>query len=561
MPNKLIIESSVPEETRVAVIAPNKKLVNFDYEYAAKQHQKGNIYLGKVSKVEPSLQAAFIEYEDNKFGFLPFDEVNSDYYQIPAKDKQKIQDEQDKEEKPKTRNKYKIQEVLKKNQLLLVQVVKEQRGNKGVSLSTYISLAGRYCVLMPNSGNKKFGVSKKIDDYEDRKRLKDLIKSFKLPKGTGLILRTAGADKKNAEIQKDYDYLANLWNNIRKHTLDSSAPCQIYEETNIIKRTIRDYYEKTIGEVIVEGEDACNKIKKFMKSLGLASEVKKVKLYNNNEAIFDHYGITQQVDSFYGKYAPLESGGYLIIDITEAMISIDVNSGKSTSERNVEETALKTNMEAAKEIARQVQLRDLSGLIVIDFIDMVEINNRKKIERSLKEFVSNDRARIQVGWISIFGLLEMSRQRLKPSLIENNMITCSKCDGLGLVKSPEIIYIEILKALKQQMIKGRSAAYRISVTPEISCHLLNFKREILNYIEKKCNINLLIEIDQKLDSNDFKIEVIKTLNIEDSEKFENFKFNVTDKEFEYYKLTSTRKYKTKAPVAKASFVKQFLKRK
>ena len=486
MVDKIYVDAIFAQEIRVAVLDNKGQVRNFDYESNSKKLLKGNIYLARITRVEPSLQAAFVEYENGKHGFLPFTEIHPDYYQIPAADKMKLKqllsegnnnesnhvnsnrknkiirkksndnnsdDDSSFDEdriKAELTKKYRIQEVIKKQQLLLVQVIKEERGNKGVSLSSYISLAGRHCVLMPNSTGRNGGISRKIDDAKERSRLKAIIDKLDIPKNTKLILRTAVIGAKENHISSDFEYLTSLWNDIRKATLSAEAPALIHKEADVIKRVIRDHYKDSVAEIIVEGDDAYNSLKTLAKTL-VPESVKKITQYKNKKGLFEFYNIEKQIDSFYQTKADLVSGGYLIINMTEALVAIDVNSGKATKQRSVEETALKTNVEAAIEIARQIRIRDLSGLIVIDFIDMLELNNRKLVEKEIRNSISEDRARIQLGRISSLGLFELSRQRLKPSLIESNMIPCLSCTGTGLIKSFETRSVYIARSLRREL--------------------------------------------------------------------------------------------------------------
>ena len=487
MASKMLVDAAHPEETRVVVLRGNK-IEEFDYESAQRKQLKGNIYLAKVTRVEPSLQAAFVDYGGNRHGFLAFSEIHPDYYQIPVADRQALLeqeqhdarrgdedfdgdddngsaagasddaekdgdgDETDQpdgngiqsvtedaedasvdsvgaedamEELPKRqrslRRSYKIQEVIKRRQVILVQVVKEERGNKGAALTTYLSLAGRYCVLMPNTA-RGGGISRKITDSGDRKRLKDVAKGIEVPEGMGLIVRTAGAKRTKPEIKRDFDYLLRLWENVRDLTLESTAPSLVYEEGNLIKRSIRDLYTKDVDEVLVEGEAAHHEAKSFMKML-MPSHARNVKLYKETRPLFSRNKVDAQLDSLFSPNVTLKSGGYMVMNQTEALVAVDINSGKSTREHSIEDTALRTNLEAAEEIARQLRLRDLAGLIVIDFIDMEEKRNNRAVERKLKEALKHDRARIQVGRISHFGLLEMSRQRLRQGMLENSTKT------------------------------------------------------------------------------------------------------------------------------------------
>ncbi|MGI9464296.1 MAG: Rne/Rng family ribonuclease, partial [Aestuariivirgaceae bacterium] len=502
MASKMLIDAAHSEETRVVVVRGNR-IEEFDYESAQRKQLKGNIYLAKVTRVEPSLQAAFVDYGGNRHGFLAFSEIHPDYYQIPVADRQALLEEEEEdvrrsqeeddaseaaaasgtdgqasqdqetadgdvdaasaanddetgadndndngadedqraekvdsvgaedalEEVPqrqrRQRRNYKIQEVIKRRQVILVQVVKEERGNKGAALTTYLSLAGRYCVLMPNTA-RGGGISRKITDASDRRRLKEVARDTKVQPGMGLIVRTAGAQRTKAEIKRDFDYLMRLWGNVRDLTLESTAPALVYEEGSLIKRSIRDLYTKDVEEVLVEGEAAVKEAKGFMKML-MPSHARHVKAYKDTQPLFSRFKVESQLDGLFSPTVTLQSGGYMVINQTEALVAIDINSGKATREHNIEDTALKTNMEAAQEIARQLRLRDLAGLIVIDFIDMEEKRNNRSVERKMKESLKNDRARIQVGRISHFGLLEMSRQRLRQGMLENSSLTCPEC--------------------------------------------------------------------------------------------------------------------------------------
>ena len=539
---KILIDAIYPQETRVIKLDKDNKILNLDYESAIKKHLKGNVYLAKVTRVEPSLQAAFIEYGESKQGFLPFIEIHPDYYQIPADDKKKLEQEffshKEKQEVKNSRldkivnnneedteeeknihleknkialaKKYKIQEVVKKNQLILVQVVKEERGNKGVSLSTYLSLAGRYCVLMPNSGSKSGGISRRIDNIKDRKRLRELIKSFNIPHNTSIILRTIAAEHNDKEIEKDYNYLAGLWNNIRQNTLNAVAPALIHQEADVLKRAVRDLYNDNISDIIVDGHHTISKVKSLINVIN-PSAIKKVKEHRHKKPIFTYYKIEQEVEKFYGTNAQLPSGGYLVINITEALISIDVNSGRSTQGRSVEETALKTNLEAASEVARQLILRDLSGLIVVDFIDMMEVENRKTLEKELKKSFAEDKARVQISRVSYFGLVEMSRQRLKPSLIETNMISCPNCSGTGYVKSYDVLAIDIFRDIRNEVLKSNVKAIKTYVSSQCMSYIMNFKRNNILALEQENKIKLFIYIDSNLGDSQYKLETFKSI--------------------------------------------------
>ena len=530
---KMLIDASHPEETRVVVIKDDK-IEEFDYESAARKQLKGNIYLAKVTRVEPSLQAAFVDYGGNRHGFLAFSEIHPDYYQIPVADREALlREEKDEsaaeeeengqeaaageengeeavdavgaedaleevpERRPRKRQRqYKIQEVIKRRQVMLVQVVKEERGNKGAALTTYLSLAGRYCVLMPNTA-RGGGISRKITDPKDRKRLKKIAQEIQVPEGMGLIIRTAGAQRTKAEIKRDFDYLLRLWENIRELTLKSTAPALIYEEGNLIKRAIRDLYSKDVSEILVEGEEAYREARAFMKMM-MPSHARNVKLYKEPVPLFAKYKVDQQLDSLFSPIAPLPSGGYLVINQTEALVSIDINSGKATKEHSIEDTALKTNLEAAEEIARQLRLRDLAGLIVIDFIDMEEKKNNRAVERKLKEALKNDRARIQVGRISHFGLLEMSRQRLRQGMLENATRPCPHCYGTGLIRSVSSSALSVLRGIEEALTTNKHPALLVKCNPDVAFYILNEKRDHLTGLEHQYGVSIYIEPDRDI---------------------------------------------------------------
>lgn len=531
MTKKLLIDAHQPEETRVALLNHNR-IEEFDYESSYQKQLKGNVYLARVTRVEPSLQAAFVEYGGNRQGFLAFSEIHPDYYRIPVEDREEIEaenaaetaddaaaeDGEDTSEatedgKPETlggeddveqsrrshkafARRYKIQEVITRKQILLVQVVKEERGNKGAALTTYLSLAGRYCVLMPNA-NRGGGVSRKIANVADRKRLKAIVEDLDVPQGMAVIARTAGAKRTKTEIKRDYTYLTKLWNEIRERTLESEAPSLIHEEGSLVKKAIRDIYTNDIDEVLVEGEEAYKTAKAQMKIL-IPSHAKKVVKYDEQPHLFQTYKIEEQLESIYSAEVVLKSGGYIVINQTEALVAVDVNSGKATKERNIEETALKTNLEAAEEVGRQLKLRDLSGLIVIDFIDMEENRNQNAVERRLKDAVRNDRARIQVGSISHFGLLEMSRQRLRPSLVETVSQTCPHCEGTGRIRSTQSSALQILRVIEQEAEKTKDSSLTVTVNDEIALYILNHKRETVADIEKTFGISIIIAADKSL---------------------------------------------------------------
>lgn len=541
MSKDMLIDSAHAEEIRIAVV-DDGRLDKFDFETRSKVRVKGNVYLAKVIRVEPSLQAAFVDYGGNRHGFLSFSEIHYDYFQIPVNDRQELEthlqnaiaahiaetgqtaEEIDQKEIAKLRyqfyRRYKIQEVIKKRQIMLVQVTKEERGNKGAALTTYISLAGRYCVLMPNTP-KGSGVSRKITNRNDREKLKKIVSELFIENGS-TVIRTAGIGHTKAEIKKDFTYLKNLWNEIRETTLKSSAPCLIHEEAGIIKRSLRDMYSKEIESVVVEGDEGYKVAKKFMKKL-MPSHSKKVKLYDDkNIPLFSKYKLNEQISQIYSTRVDLPSGGYLIINNTEALISIDVNSGRSTRERNIAGTALKTNLEAAQEIARQCRLRDLAGLIVVDFIDMEEKRNNMQVERCMREALKNDKAKIQVGVISNFGLLEFSRQRLRSSIADANMIICPHCKGTGFMWSDESLAIQILRKIEEACVSSDFKEIIVTLSSNIALYILNNKRSFISAIESRGNFKITFNVDHRISSTDFKIDQIakpkpKIISDEDSD--------------------------------------------
>lgn len=561
----MLIDATHSEETRVVVVEGNK-VDEFDFESSNKKQLAGNIYLAKVTRVEPSLQAAFVDYGGNRHGFLAFSEIHPDYYQIPVEDREKlieeelayakkIQEEVEKKEqenlantdssslkenqedgnqsdaddpepqstteqeqfsndeseelntfKPRHRR-YKIQEVIKVRQILLIQVVKEERGNKGAALTTYLSIAGRYCVLMPNTA-RGGGISRKITNANDRKRLKLIANELEIPETTGLIVRTAGANRTKVEIKRDFEYLLRQWEEVRNLTLKSIAPCQIYEEGSLIKRSIRDLYARDVDEIFVEGQQGFQSAKAFMKML-MPSHVKKVREYNDPMPLFSRYQVESFLSGMFNPTVQLKSGGYLVIGITEALVAIDVNSGRATKEGSIEETALKTNLEAADELSRQLRLRDLAGLIVIDFIDMDERRNNNAVEKRLKDKLKYDRARIQIGRISNFGLLEMSRQRLRPGMLEATTAPCAHCHGTGIVRSDNNLALMILREVEEEAVRGRNKEILISTSFDVSNYLINNKREHILEIEKRNNISIRIEADPQIKSPNYTLEKFK----------------------------------------------------
>ena len=575
MSMRMLIDARHPEETRVAV-AKGNRIEEFDFESEEHKQLKGNIYLAKVTRVEPSLQAAFIDYGGNRHGFLAFSEIHPDYYQIPKSDRDALLREEAEhaaeeerlrgdyddgdldphhdddgtddhadeaaeaedgeldelgDEEPQAietgtgsdaspvdesaadelrrkrqnlRRRYKIQDVIQRRQVLLVQVVKEERGNKGAALTTYLSLAGRYCVLMPNTSHGG-GISRKISNGADRKRLKSIMSDLNLPQTMGLIVRTAGLERTKVEIRRDFDYLARLWGEIRDKTLGSSAPALIYRDSDLIKRAIRDLYHKEIDEVIVEGEDGFKAARGFMKLL-MPSHVKRVTSYVDPTPIFQRYGVEDTLSAMYQPVVQLKSGGYLVINPTEALVSIDINSGRATREHSIEQTAFATNIEAANEIARQLRLRDMAGLVVIDFIDMEQNGHVRKVEKAMKDALKNDRARIQVGRISSFGLMEMSRQRLRTGVLEASTRPCAHCEGTGLMRTASSSGLSALRIIEEEAARGRGDRITLRAGREAAIYLLNKKRRELAEIEVRYGVTLEVMIDETFEGARMAVE-------------------------------------------------------
>ncbi|MES2119343.1 MAG: ribonuclease E/G [Pseudomonadota bacterium] len=564
MSMRMLIDARHPEETRVAVVKGNR-IEEFDFESAEHKQLKGNIYLAKVTRVEPSLQAAFIDYGGNRHGFLAFSEIHPDYYQIPKADRDALlreeaehaaeeerlrsgdiddhDDHSDDEpsgdegelaegsatattteagtgssrspvdesaadelrrKRQNLRRRYKIQDVIQRRQVLLVQVVKEERGNKGAALTTYLSLAGRYCVLMPNTSHGG-GISRKISNGADRKRLKSIMSDLKLPQTMGLIVRTAGLSRTKVEIKRDFDYLARLWDEIREKTLSSTAPALIYRDSDLIKRAIRDLYHREIDEVVVEGDDGYKAARGFMKLL-MPSHVRRVKQHVDTTPLFQRHGVEDQLSAMYQPVVQLKSGGYLVINPTEALVSIDINSGRSTREHNIEQTAFATNLEAAAEIARQLRLRDMAGLVVIDFIDMEQNSHVRKVEKAMKDALKNDRARIQVGRISSFGLMEMSRQRLRTGVLEASTKPCQHCDGTGLMRTASSAGLSALRIIEDEAARGRGEKILLRAGREAAVYVLNKKRSELADIEHRYGVSIEVVIDESFEGARMTVE-------------------------------------------------------
>ncbi|OYQ30097.1 ribonuclease E/G [Sandarakinorhabdus cyanobacteriorum] len=532
----MLIDARHPEETRVAVVN-GQRIEEFDFESADKRQLKGNIYLAKVTRVEPSLQAAFVEYGGNRHGFLAFSEIHPDYYQIPKEDRDALlreeaelaaeehghdDDHDDGDEVQEAgghhdepseslrrkrmalRRRYKIQEVIRRRQVMLIQVVKEERGSKGAALTTYLSLAGRYCVLMPNTAHGG-GISRKISNPADRKRLKQIMADLHLPNGMGAIVRTAGLKRSAADIRRDFDYLTRLWDEIREKTLASQAPALIHEDSSLIKRAIRDIYNRDIEQVLVEGRDGFEAAHRFMSML-MPTHAPKVVEYEGSVPLFQRFGVEGQLENMYQPVVQLKSGGYLVINPTEALVSIDINSGRSTREYGIEETATKTNLEAAEEIARQLRLRDMAGLVVIDFIDMENSSNTRKVEKAMKEALKNDRARVQIGRISSFGLMEMSRQRLRTGILEASTHVCPMCEGTGMVRSVASAALAALRALEAEALRGRHSDLVLRAGEEVAVYLLNRKRIELAELEELYGVSIVTRPDDSLIGPNFEID-------------------------------------------------------
>jgi ribonuclease E len=561
MSKRILIDAAHREETRVVVLSGNR-VEEFDHESTTRKALKGNVYLAKVTRVEPSLQAAFVDYGGNRHGFLAFGEIHPDYYRIPVEDRQALIAEESRSEdeseaanatdeagasqlagehpegghptgehpegghpegehnvetlggdsgedvqrrRMRFQRRYKIQEVVKRRQILLVQVTKEERGTKGAALTTYLSLAGRYCVLMPNTG-RGGGISRKITSQADRRRLKGIVDDLEIPDGMSLILRTAGQQRTKPEVKRDFEYLVRLWDEIREQTLKSTAPAIIHEEADVTKRAIRDLYSRDVDEVIVDGEEGYKSARAIMKAL-MPSHTKRVQLYTDTSVpLFHRFGVEAQLDTIFSPVVQLRSGGSIVINATEALVAIDVNSGRATKERNIEETATKTNLEASEEIARQLRLRDLAGLIVIDFIDMEDSRNIGAVERRLKEAMKDDRARIQIGRISHFGLLEMSRQRLRPSLVEMSTEQCPVCGGSGRSRSAESTALQILRVLEEEGLKQRCSELTITLPMRVAMHVLNQKRRVVGEIEDRFAFRITVVGDEHLIAPNFRVD-------------------------------------------------------
>lgn len=587
MSKKMLIDARHDQERRVAIVDQNT-IVDFEVESSHKHSTKGSVFLGKIVRVEPSLQAAFVDYGAERHGFLAFSDIHYNYYQIPVADREALEKEKqsllassdiddvdedfddiatgddttplkaDKQdlvdtevpvlededfvievvgdhaaepEKPsqpaartqsrKFFQRYKIQEVIKRGQVVLVQVVKDERGSKGAALTTYVSLPGRYCVLMPNALHKG-GVSRKIADPKDRKRLREVLQSIDLPANMSVIVRTAGKDRNKLEIKRDCDYLVNLWQDICDKTLHSIAPAMVYEEANLVRQAVRDLYRKDIEEIYVDGKDAYNDARLYVKQL-MPSHLKKVKLHKDPVPLFEVMGTEKQLEELYKSQVSLPSGGYLVINQTEALVSIDINSGRATRERNISETAFKTNLEATQEIARQLRLRNLAGLIVIDFIDMDYPKHISAVERKFREAMRDDRARVQIGQISQFGLLELSRQRLGVSYHEMVTQTCPQCRGHGIVPAPKMLALRVIRQVFQAARKHAAAKVTVRVNPALAMVMLNEYRDEITVMERDVAKKLIVEIDDRLMLDEMAIGNQKIAALDEEPRQENRK--------------------------------------
>ena len=604
MSKTILIDASNSEQTRIAVTV-NDKLDDFEIESNKKNSVKGDVYLAKITRVEPSLQAAFVEFGANRNGFLPLTEIHPDYFKIPSTDKEEvkklydkltennesaddnekslfkgkddeinednIEKENDSENKrikiinPKKNyisffRKYKIQDVIKPRQVILVQVNKEERGLKGAALTTFLSFAGRYCVLMPNSLNND-GISRKIGDIEERKKLKQIITSVNIPEKMSVIVRTAGIGKTKKEIAKDLSSLISQWNKIRQLTIKSEAPELIYEEGSILKRTIRDMLTEDVESILVEGKEAFDKIKKLSKNL-TPGQTKKVKIHKNDEkSLFADRNIENQINDLYSLTVKLPSGGSIVINTTEALVAIDVNSGKNTTERNIENTALKTNMEAAVEVARQLRLRDLGGLVVIDFIDMDDYRNNFKVEKAIKSALYKDRARIQVGRISMFGLLELSRQRLRSSLIEKTFEKCNYCHGSGLILNSNAISDQIINLIKEKISEQQNI--NVKCNTSLAETLINNKNKDITELEKLYKTKITFIFDNQFSLHDPSVEIQGKVTITNNDnnviKKNKSKKKIVKKKTRIIKKSETKKNQSIKETGKIKYIKKDLK--
>jgi ribonuclease E len=528
MSKKIYVDAVHPEETRVVVVDPaNNRVSDFDVETTTKPQIKGNIYLAKVIRVEPSLQAAFVDYGTGKNGFMPFSEIHPDYYQVPAEQKKKllemahaaiVDDDDDPNEEAETidyddndagednkefqkrAREFRIQDVIKPKQILLIQGVKEERGQKGASMTTYLSLAGRFAVLMPNSRKRNsYGISKKIGDRPERARLREILHNLKIPRGMTVVLRTAAFGKAGEEIAKDYDYLVNLWNEIRKITLESVAPAVIHTEDSLLRRVVRDFISEPEDTLIVQGEEAYEAATNYFKQMyGCAPKAQISEYKDKSVPLFIKVGVEQQLEGLHGPYVQLKSGGSLVMNSTEAMVTIDVNSSRAIKEKDIEATALNTNMEAADEIALQLRLRDLAGIVAIDFIDMEEDRNNRKLETKMREVMKKDRARTQIAKINNFGVLMLSRQRLRSSFIESSYVQCPHCMGAGVVPSIQTSAVILFRHLQEKLLAKAAQKIIMNVPTDVAIYLLNAKKSELATMEQEFDTEIVIVGDDSL---------------------------------------------------------------
>ncbi|MGL9688436.1 MAG: Rne/Rng family ribonuclease [Wolbachia sp.] len=550
----LLIENSIcSDEVRVA-LSVNNRVVEFEQEFKEKRQLRGNIYIAHVKRVEPSLQAVFIEYGKNKQGFLSFSEISPDYFNIPEKEKEVFFESYSSGDCTEEGNgasantssdsttsrsvnesgngfvrevslyrRYKLQDVISVNQKMLVQLTKEERGNKGASFTTYITLVGRYCVFMPNSMSRG-GVSRRIEDINVRKQLKDILNSIELPKRSGLIIRTVGSGKSKKEIEQDYNYLSSLWQNIQENVSSVNVPSLIYNEADLIMKSIRDFCSNDV-EVVISGKEAFETVRQYARNVLKGSKLR-YRLYRGFVPIFTYYGIEDQISELYSNRVKLPSGGSLIITLTEAFVSIDVNSGKMTGEDSIEETAYRTNMEAAPEISRQVNLRGLSGLIVVDFIDMLKYQYCRAVESAIRQAFKDDKARVQFSYINDFGLMVFSRQRIKPNIQEINTTECLHCKGIGKVKSNEVIVASILRDLQHVAIRNRNRSFDLVAHGSIIAHIFNNKRDTVSTIEREFNIKLNASADSNLSIDVFILKRGDDVNLNDCKPLQNSGYKI-----------------------------------
>jgi len=526
---RMLINATQPEELRVAIV-DGQKLYNLDIEVPGRELKKSNIYKGRITRVEPSLEAAFVDYGAERHGFLPMKEIARAYFSEEAQNSGK---------RPS------IKEAIKEGQEVIIQVEKEERGNKGAALTTFLSLAGRYLVLMPNNP-RAGGVSRRIEG-QDRSELREAMAELEIPEGMGLIVRTAGIGKNIEELQWDLDYLLQLWNAIEQSASNRAAPFLIYQESNVIIRSIRDHLRADIGEIVIDDENTFSQARQFIRQV-MPNNEKKLRLYEDKVPLFSRYQIESQIESAFQREVRLPSGGSIVIDHTEALTSIDINSARATKGSDIEETALNTNLEAAVEIARQLRLRDLGGLFVIDFIDMTPSRNQREVENRLKEAMKEDRARVQIGRISRFGLLEMSRQRIRPSLGDSSNQVCPRCEGHGFIRSVDSLALSILRIIEEETLKDGTARVSAQLPVEVATYLLNEKRHMIAEIEQRHDVNIILIPNKYMDTPKYEIERIRRQDDDESEKpsYEN----VTPQEEEASPVRAAAKPTLEEPAVK-----------